>query len=41
MRFLRRPTVSASDDDMLAGAEHVAALIDGAGEKAEIVAQRS
>ncbi len=24
-RFLRRPTVSASDDDMLVGAEHVAA----------------
>jgi acetylornithine deacetylase/succinyl-diaminopimelate desuccinylase-like protein len=37
-RFLRCPTVSASGDDMLAGAEHVAALIDGAGGKAEIVA---
>ena len=37
-RFLRRPTVSASDDDMLAGAEHVAALIEGAGGTAEIVA---
>ena len=37
-RFLRRPTVSASDDDMLAGAEHVAALIEGAGGSAEIVA---
>jgi oligopeptide/dipeptide ABC transporter ATP-binding protein len=30
-RFLRRPTVSASDDDMLAGAADVAALIEGAG----------
>jgi acetylornithine deacetylase/succinyl-diaminopimelate desuccinylase-like protein len=37
-RFLRRPTVSASDDDMLAGAEDVAALIEGAGGSAEIVA---
>jgi acetylornithine deacetylase/succinyl-diaminopimelate desuccinylase-like protein len=37
-RFLRRPTVSASDDDMLAGAVHVAALIEGAGGSAEIVA---
>jgi acetylornithine deacetylase/succinyl-diaminopimelate desuccinylase-like protein len=37
-RFLRCPTVSASGDDMLAGAERVAALIDGAGGKAEIVA---
>jgi oligopeptide/dipeptide ABC transporter ATP-binding protein len=37
-RFLRCPTVSASGDDMLAGAEHVAALIEGAGGKAEIVA---
>src|ERR687890_2205441 len=36
--FLRRPTVSASDDDMLAGAEHVATLIEGAGGNAEIVA---
>src|ERR687895_500554 len=35
--FLRRPTVSASDDDMLAGAEHVATLIEGAGGNAEIV----
>jgi acetylornithine deacetylase/succinyl-diaminopimelate desuccinylase-like protein len=38
LSFLRRPTVSASDDDMLAGAEHVAALIEGAGGSAEIVA---
>ena len=38
VRFLRRPTVSASGDDMLAGAEHVAALIEGAGGSAEIVA---
>jgi acetylornithine deacetylase/succinyl-diaminopimelate desuccinylase-like protein len=38
VRFLRRPTVSASDDDMLAGAEHVATLIEGAGGSAEIVA---
>src|ERR671916_195406 len=37
-RFLRRPTVSASDDDMLAGAEDVAALIEGAGGSPEIVA---
>jgi acetylornithine deacetylase/succinyl-diaminopimelate desuccinylase-like protein len=37
-RFLRRPTVSASDDDMLAGAEHVAALIEFAGGSAEIIA---
>src|SRR5918995_4096846 len=36
-RFLRRPTVSASDDDMLAGAADVAALIEGAGGSAEIV----
>ena len=36
-RFLRRPTVSASDDDMLAGAEHVAALIEAADGTAEIV----
>ena len=35
--FLRCPTVSASDDDMLAGAEQVAALIEGAGGTAEIV----
>jgi acetylornithine deacetylase/succinyl-diaminopimelate desuccinylase-like protein len=35
--FLRYPTVSASDDDMLAGAEYVAALIEGAGGSAEIV----
>jgi acetylornithine deacetylase/succinyl-diaminopimelate desuccinylase-like protein len=35
--FLRCPTVSASDDDMLAGAEYVAALIEGAGGNAEIV----
>ena len=38
LRFLRRPTVSASDNDMLAGADHVAALIEGAGGRAEIVA---
>jgi acetylornithine deacetylase/succinyl-diaminopimelate desuccinylase-like protein len=38
LSFLRRPTVSASDDDMLAGAEHVATLIEGAGGNAEIVA---
>src|SRR5919107_2434190 len=38
LSFLRRPTVSASDDDMLAGAEDVAALIEGAGGSAEIVA---
>ncbi len=36
-RFLRRPTVSASDDDMLAGAEDVASLIEGAGGSAEIL----
>ena len=36
-RFLRLPTVSASDDDMLAGAEYVAAMIEGAGGTAEIV----
>ena len=36
-RFLRRPTVSASDDDMLAGAEDVATLIEGAGGSAEIL----
>ena len=35
--FLRCPTVSASDDDMLAGAEYVAALIEGAGGTAEII----
>ena len=35
--FLRCPTVSALDDDMLAGAEQVAALIEGAGGTAEIV----
>src|SRR3712207_4316111 len=35
--FLRCPTVSASDDDMLAGAEQVAALIEGAGGNAEII----
>jgi acetylornithine deacetylase/succinyl-diaminopimelate desuccinylase-like protein len=35
--FLRCPTVSASDDDMLAGAEHVVALIEGAGGNAEII----
>jgi acetylornithine deacetylase/succinyl-diaminopimelate desuccinylase-like protein len=35
--FLRCPTVSASDDDMLAGAERVAALIEGAGGTAEII----
>ncbi|MGH3148164.1 MAG: M20/M25/M40 family metallo-hydrolase [Rubrobacter sp.] len=35
--FLRRPTVSASDDDMLAGAEHVAELIESAGGTADIV----
>src|SRR5918994_2550490 len=34
--FLRRPTVSASDD-MLAGAEYVAALIEDAGGNAEIM----
>ena len=36
-RFLRCPTVSASDDDMHAGAEFVAALIEGAGGTAEII----
>jgi acetylornithine deacetylase/succinyl-diaminopimelate desuccinylase-like protein len=36
-RFLRCPTVSASDDDMRAGAEFVAALIEGAGGTAEII----
>ena len=35
--FLRCPTVSALDDDMLAGAEQVATLIEGAGGTAEIV----
>jgi acetylornithine deacetylase/succinyl-diaminopimelate desuccinylase-like protein len=35
--FLRCPTVSASDDDMFAGAEYVAALIEGAGGSAEII----
>jgi acetylornithine deacetylase/succinyl-diaminopimelate desuccinylase-like protein len=35
--FLRFPTVSASDDDLLAGAEYVAALIEGAGGSAEII----
>ena len=35
--FLRCPTVSASDDDMLAGAEYVAALIEGAGGTADII----
>ena len=35
--FLRCPTVSASDDDMLAGAEQVAAMIEGAGGTAEII----
>lgn len=38
LRFLRRPTVSAADDDMLAGAEDVATLIEVAGGSAEIVA---
>jgi acetylornithine deacetylase/succinyl-diaminopimelate desuccinylase-like protein len=36
-RFLRCPTVSASDDDMLAGAEFVATMIEAAGGTAEIV----
>jgi acetylornithine deacetylase/succinyl-diaminopimelate desuccinylase-like protein len=36
-RFLQRHTVSASDDDMLAGAEFVAALVEGAGGTAEII----
>ena len=35
--FLRCPTVSASDDDMLAGAEYVADLIEGAGGTADII----
>ena len=35
--FLRCPTVSASEDDMLAGAEQVAALIEGAGGRAEVI----
>jgi acetylornithine deacetylase/succinyl-diaminopimelate desuccinylase-like protein len=35
--FLRLTTVSASDDDMLAGAEFVADMIEGAGGSAEIV----
>jgi acetylornithine deacetylase/succinyl-diaminopimelate desuccinylase-like protein len=35
--FLRCPTVSASDDDMLAGAEYVATLIEDAGGSAEII----
>jgi len=30
-RFLQCPTVSASDNDMLAGAEFVAAMIEAAG----------
>jgi acetylornithine deacetylase/succinyl-diaminopimelate desuccinylase-like protein len=36
-RFLQYHTVSASDDDMLAGAEFVAALIEAAGGTAEII----
>ena len=36
-RFLRCPTVSASDDDMLAGAEFVAGMIEAAGGTAEIL----
>jgi acetylornithine deacetylase/succinyl-diaminopimelate desuccinylase-like protein len=36
-RFLRCPTVSASDNDMLAGAEFVAAMIEAADGTAEIV----
>ena len=36
-RFLQCPTVSASDDDMLAGAEFVAALIEAAGGTAEVI----
>jgi acetylornithine deacetylase/succinyl-diaminopimelate desuccinylase-like protein len=36
-RFLQCRTVSASDDDMVAGAEFVAALIEGAGGTAEVV----
>ena len=35
--FLRCPTVSASDDDMFAGAGYVAALIEAAGGTAEII----
>jgi acetylornithine deacetylase/succinyl-diaminopimelate desuccinylase-like protein len=35
--FLQLPTVSASDDDMLAGAEFVATMIEGAGGTAEII----
>jgi acetylornithine deacetylase/succinyl-diaminopimelate desuccinylase-like protein len=36
-RFLRCPTVSASNDGMLAGAEFVATMIEGAGGTAEII----
>jgi acetylornithine deacetylase/succinyl-diaminopimelate desuccinylase-like protein len=36
-RFLRCPTVSASDDDMLAGAGFVVDLIEAAGGTAEII----
>jgi acetylornithine deacetylase/succinyl-diaminopimelate desuccinylase-like protein len=36
-RFLQCPTVSASDDDMLTGAEFVAGLIEAAGGNAEII----
>jgi acetylornithine deacetylase/succinyl-diaminopimelate desuccinylase-like protein len=36
-RFLQCPTVSASDDDMLAGAELVGDLIEAAGGTAEII----
>ena len=36
-RFLQCRTVSASDDDMVAGAEFVAALIEAAGGTAEVV----
>jgi acetylornithine deacetylase/succinyl-diaminopimelate desuccinylase-like protein len=36
-RFLQCPTVSASDDDMLAGAEFVATLIEGSGGTAEVI----
>jgi acetylornithine deacetylase/succinyl-diaminopimelate desuccinylase-like protein len=36
-RFLQCPTVSASDDDMLAGAEFVADLIEASGGTAEII----
>jgi acetylornithine deacetylase/succinyl-diaminopimelate desuccinylase-like protein len=35
--FLRLPTVSASDDDMRAGAEFVATMIENAGGTAEII----